>query len=176
MFVARVIVPQLQPRVLATVLPVLVLVQHITVKQLQPRVLAIVTLVLVLVQNIAVQQVMLFAQIQLPHVAVQAVVQCLIVLHVPLIHMVYADIQLVVVILVPKHMIMMLPAPPVILVAVALVLRMSQLASLASIALLHTIAAMGMAHAPPHRTVDVRIRALQAARLIALQNRMWGGA
>ena len=151
-------------------------VLQVIAQQLLLRVLAIVLCVQVLVQHITVQQVMLYAQIQLPHVAVQEAKQSLIVLHVPLIHMVYADIQLVVVILVPKHMIMMLPAPPVILVAVALVLRMSQLASLASIALLHTIAAMGMAHAPPHRTVDVRIRALQAARLIALQNRMWGGA
>jgi len=63
--------------------------------------------------------------------------------------MVYVDIQHVVVILAAMPTIMVLPAPPVTLVAVALVLRMSQLDPLASIAQLHTIGVMapGIAHA-----------------------------
>ncbi len=96
--------------------------------------------VLVLAQHITVQQVMLFVQIQLPHVPVQAVAQCLIVSHV-LILMVYADIQRVVVILVATRTVMVLPAPPVTLVAMALVLRMSQQDKLVSTAPLLTIAA-----------------------------------
>ena len=64
-------------------------------QQMPVYVLATVPLVLVLVIHITVQQVMLYAQIQLPHVAVQEAEQSLIVLHVLLIHMVYADIQYV---------------------------------------------------------------------------------
>jgi len=93
------------------------------------------------VQQVIVQQAMLYVQVQLPHVAVQEVGQSLIVLHVLTIHMVYAVIQSVVVILAPKCMIMVLLAPPVTLVAVALVLHMCQLDLLASIAQPHTIAA-----------------------------------
>jgi len=69
---------------------------------------------------------MLYAQIQLPHVAVQEAGQSLIVRHV-LTLMVYADIQHVVLILAVTHMIMVLLAPPVTLVVVGLVLRMYQL-------------------------------------------------
>jgi len=113
-----------------------------------PYVLVTVMSVLVQIWHIAVQQVMLFAQIQLPHVTVQEAVQCLIVRH-ALTLMVYVDIQHVVVILAVKHMIMGLLALPVTLVAVALVLCMSQLDPLASIAQLHTIGVMapGIAHA-----------------------------
>ena len=106
------------PYVLETVINVLVLVQHITVRQLKRHVLATVTLVLVLVQYITAQQVMLSVQIHLPLVPALEVAQCLIVRH-ALTLMVYADIQLVVVILVAKHMIMILLAQPVKLVAVA---------------------------------------------------------
>jgi len=111
-------------------------------------VLATVTFVLVLAQHIIVQQVILFVQIQLLHVTVQVVAQYLIVRRV-LILMVYADIQHVAVILAAMHTIMVLPALPVKLVAVALALRMSQLAALASIALLHTIVATVLAAVLP---------------------------
>ena len=57
--------------------------------------------------------------------------------------MVYADIQLVAVILAAMHTIMGLPAPLVILVVVVLVLHMYQLDPLASIVPQPTIAAMG---------------------------------
>jgi len=97
---------------------------QVTAQQALPYVLVTVPLVLVLVQHIAVQQVMLIVQVLPPHVAVQEAEQSLIVLHVLLTHMVYADIQPVVVILAAKHTIMVSPAPPVTLVAVALVLRM----------------------------------------------------
>ena len=133
--VVQVTVLQILPSVLATVFSVLVLVQIIAVQQTSVYVLATVVFVMVLVQNITVweamvfvpatvmsvlvlaqhiaaQQVMLYAQIQLHHVAVQEVVQSSIVLHVLLIHMVYADIQYVVVILVVKHMTTALRARP----------------------------------------------------------------
>ena len=69
------------------------------------------------------QQVLLYVQIQLPHVTVQEVVQCLIVNHV-LTLMMYAVIQHVVVILAAMRTQMVLPAPPATFVAVALVLAM----------------------------------------------------
>ena len=99
-------------------------VLQVIAQQMPVYVLEIVTPVLVLVPHIAVQQVMLFAQIQLLHVPVQVVEPSLIVAPVLMIHMVYADIQHVVATLAVKHMIMVLPAPPVTLVAAALVLRM----------------------------------------------------
>ena len=96
------------------------------------------------------QQVMLYAQIQLPHVPVLVVGQTLIVLHVLKIPMVYAVIQHVVVILAVKYMTMVLLALLVTLVAVALVLRTYQLDPLASIVLHYTTAVMGVVTAPPH--------------------------
>ena len=116
--------------VLVTVISVLALTQNLTVQQMLFSALATVIFVLVLVQYLTVRKVMLSAQVLLVHVTVQAVAQCLIVSHV-LTLMVYADIQHVVVIFAAMRMIMVLPAPPVILVAVALVLRMSQLDPLA---------------------------------------------
>jgi len=68
---------------------------------------------------------MLFAQILLDHVTVQAVAQCLIVAPVLMIHMVYVDIQHVVVILAVKRMIMVLAAQPVKLVVVGRVVVLS---------------------------------------------------
>jgi len=104
--------------VLAIVINVLVLVQYITVQQMSAYVLETVMSVLVLVQLITVQQVMLFAQIQLLHVPVLVVAQCLIVLLV-LILMVYADIQRVAVILVAIQPLMAAHVQLVKLVAVA---------------------------------------------------------
>jgi len=101
-----------------------------------------------------VQQVMLFAQILLLHVTVQVAAQCLIVSH-ALILMVYADIQHVVVILAVMHMIMVLHALPVKLVAVAPVLHLCRLEPLASIALRHIIVATGpvLALLPPPASI-----------------------
>jgi len=85
---------------------------------------------------------MLSVQIHLPLVPALEVAQCLIVRH-ALTLMVYADIQLVVVILAATHTITVLPVQPVKLVAVAHVLRMYQLDPLASIAQPPTIGVMG---------------------------------
>ena len=134
--------------VLATVMHVLVLVQIIAVRQMLLYVLVTVTSVLAVVQHITVQQAMLYVQIPQPLVLVQAVAQCLIVRHV-LTLMVYAAIQLVVVILVAKHMIMVLRVPLATLVAAARVLHMSQQEAPASIALRHTIVATEVAGALP---------------------------
>jgi len=146
--VQTIAVRQMLLYVLATVISVLVLVPHITVHQMLLYVLVIVTSVQVLVQHITVQQVMPFALILLPHVPALVAEQFLIVLHVLTIPMVYVDIQLVVVILVAKHMIMVLLAPPVTFVAVALVLRMSRLAPLASTAQPRITGVMARALAP----------------------------
>jgi len=92
-----------------------------------------------------VQQVMLSVLIQLLHVTAQAVGQHLIVSHALMIHMVYAVIQHVAAILAVTHMIMVLLAQPVKLVVVVLVVYLSQLDLLVSIAPQHIIAAMGLA-------------------------------
>ena len=94
MYVVKVFVQQVLIYVLVTVINVLVQVQAIAVQQMPVYVLETVMSVQVLAQHITVQQVMLFVQIQLPHVTVQAVVQCLIVSHV-LTLMVFADLRLV---------------------------------------------------------------------------------
>jgi len=81
-------------------------VLQVTVQQMPAYVLATVMSVLAQAQHIAVQQVMLFVQILLAHVTVQAVAQCLIVSHALMIHMVCAVIQRVVVILAAPRTIM----------------------------------------------------------------------
>ena len=139
---------QILPSVLATVFSVLVLVQIIAVQQTPVYVLATVVFVMVLVRNIAVQQIILNAQIQLPHVAVQVVEQSLIVLHVLLIHMVYVVIQYVAAILAAKHMTTVGHAQPVKPVLVAPVL-LSLLARMDMVVPPNTIAAMEMGTVPP---------------------------
>ena len=92
---------------------------------------ATVLLVAALVQYITVKQVMLFAQIQLLHVPVQVVEPSLIVAPVLMIHMVYAVIQHVVVILAAKHMTMVRHAQPAKRVIVGHVVVMSPGAQMA---------------------------------------------
>jgi len=104
------------------------------------------------VVQVTVQQVMLYAQIQLLHVTVQAVAQCLIVEPVLLIHMVYAVTQYVVVILAAKHMMMVYNVQLVRPVVVALAL-MSQQVPLAMVARLHIIAATAQGHVQHHMTL-----------------------
>ena len=125
--VPHIAVQQLKRLVLATVTFVLVLVQHIAVLQMLRHVQATVMSVLVLAQHITVQEVMVFAQVLLDHVTVQVVAQYGIVSHV-LTLMVYADIQLVAVILAATHMIMVLPAQPVKFVVVGHVVVLFQTA------------------------------------------------
>jgi len=105
------------PYVLATVIAVMlqVLWEH---AQMQ---IQIVLVIVIFVVQVTVQQIMLYAQIQLPHVPVLVAEPSLIVLHVLTTPMVYVDIQSVVVILAVKHMTMVLPAQPVKLVLVGLV-------------------------------------------------------
>ena len=102
----------------------------------------IVQVIVMFVVQVTVQQVMLFVLIQLLHVTVQVVAQCLIVSHV-LTLMVYVDIQHVVVILAAMHMIMVYNAQLVRCVVVDLVLMLRQV-PLGMVALQHIIVVMGL--------------------------------
>ena len=102
------------------------------------------------VLQVIAQQVMLSVLIQLPHVVVQAVAQSLIVLRVLMIHMVYAVIQYVVLILAPNLMTTVGRALPVKPVVVAPVL-LSLLVPRAMVAQPHTIAATATGTAQPRR-------------------------
>ena len=94
------------------------------------------------VVQVTVQQVILYAQILLPPVTVQAVAQSLIVAPVLMIPGVYADTQLVVVILAALHLIMVQDALPANLVTMVDVLSLFLLGWQASTAQPLTIDAM----------------------------------
>jgi len=94
------------------------------------------------VVQVTVQQVILYAQILLPPVTVQAVAQSLIVAPVLTIPMVYAGIQHVVVILAALHLIMVQDALPANLVTMVDVLSLFLLGWQASTAQPITIDAM----------------------------------
>jgi len=93
--------------------------------------------------EVTARQVMLFVQILLARVAVQVVDSSLIVAPVLMIHMVYAGIQHVVVILAVKHMIMGYIVLSVNPVVVDLVLMLRQV-PLGMVALQHIIVVMGL--------------------------------